>query len=670
MVESSIYHKWENLRQQIERHNYHYYVLDDPEISDAEYDNLFRQLLELEEAHPELKTPDSPSRRVGAPPLDKFGSITHRSPMLSLNNAMNRDELAAFDERVKRLLDSRDEVSYVAEPKLDGLAVSLVYQNGILTTGATRGDGRTGEDITRNLRTVRTIPLRLQGKEIPPRVEIRGEAFMEKESFQHLNRKREEAGEPIFANPRNAAAGSLRQLNSTVTADRPLKFYAYELTSTEGEPLASHQESLYQLQKWRVPINPNISICTGIKEAIAYYEEWEEKRNTLPYEIDGVVIKVNDTSDRETLGIRSRSPRWAIAGKFKAQQATTVVEDIVPSVGRTGAVTPVAHLLPVNVGGVIVSRATLHNQDEINRKGIRIGDTVLIQRAGDVIPEVVKVITDKRPEYTEKYVLPTDCPVCGAEIIRPESEAVARCQNVTCSAQVKRRVEHFASKRALDIDGLGSKLVNQLIESGLVNSYADIFSLRKEQLAGLERMADLSAQNLIDSINASKNSSLSRFIYGLGIRNVGEHLADVLARKFRSLDALTDSTVDELEAVDEVGPIVAESIVNFFGSSENRKTISDCLSRGVNPAAPEVSVGELSTVEGKTFVFTGTLEKFSRQEAEEIVRNIGGRAAKSVSSKTDYLVAGPGAGSKLRKAEELSINILTEEEFLELLTIH
>ena len=418
MAVSSIHQKWENLRRQIEQHNYRYHVLDDPEISDVEYDKLFRQLIELEETHPALKTPDSPSRRVGAPPLAKFGSVTHRSLMLSLDNAMNRDELIAFDGRLKRALDSQDEITYIAEPKLDGLAISLVYENGLLSTGATRGDGRTGEDITQNLRTIHTIPLRLQGQAVPPIVEIRGEVFIEKEQFKKLNRKREEAAEPAFANPRNAAAGSLRQLDSSVTAERPLKFFAYELTSAEGINYTSHGESLEQLQKWQVPVNPNISNCTNIEEAIAYYEEWEENRNTLPYEIDGVVIKVNSTSEREQLGIKSRSPRWAISGKFKAQQATTVVEDIVPSIGRTGAVTPVAHLQPVNVGGVIVSRATLHNQDEIDRKDIRTGDTVLIQRAGDVIPEVVKVITEKRPDEAVKYILPEECPSCGAEVIR------------------------------------------------------------------------------------------------------------------------------------------------------------------------------------------------------------------------------------------------------------
>ena len=668
MAVSSIHQKWENLRRQIEQHNYRYHVLDDPEISDVEYDKLFRQLIELEEAHPALKTPNSPSRRVGAPPLAKFGSVTHRSLMLSLDNAMNRDELIAFDERLKRALDSQDEITYIAEPKLDGLAVSLVYENGLLSTGATRGDGRTGEDITQNLRTIHTIPLRLQGQAVPPIVEIRGEVFIEKEPFQKLNRKREEAAEPAFANPRNAAAGSLRQLDSSVTAERPLKFFAYELTLAEGINYTSHGESLEQLQKWQVPVNPNISNCTSIEEAIAYYEEWEEKRNRLPYEIDGVVIKVNSTSEREQLGIKSRSPRWAISGKFKAQQATTVVEDIVPSLGRTGAVTPVAHLQPVNVGGVIVSRATLHNQDEIDRKDIRIGDTVLIQRAGDVIPGVVKVITEKRPDEAAKYILPEECPSCGAEVVRPEDESVARCQNVSCPAQVKGRVEHFASKRALDIDGLGSKVVSQLIESGLVYSFADLFYLSKEQLLGLERMADLSAQNLIDAIDTSKETTLARFIYGLGIRNVGEHVADVLARKYRSLDVLMDSTAEELEAVDEVGPIVAESIVSFFGSKENRDTISRCLSGGVFLSVPETPEKTDQAVEGKTFVFTGKLEKFTRQDGEEMVRNLGGRAAKSVSSKTDFIIAGTGAGSKLIKARELNVTILNEDEFLALMS--
>lgn len=667
MSELTVQQQWKHLCQEIERHNYRYYVLDDPEISDAEYDDLFHHLLKLEKAHPELKTPTSPSQRIGAPPLDKFNSIPHRTPMLSLYNAMNQDELIAFDTRIKRLLGTQDAIDYVAELKLDGLAVSLVYENGVFSSGATRGDGRTGEDITQNLRTVRSIPLVLQDSSFPPIVEIRGEVFMEKEPFQRLNRKRASAGEPLFANPRNAAAGSLRQLNSTVTAQRPLNFFAYELTFSEGSLFNSHWKSLHQLKQWHVPVNPNISLCAGIEEAISYYEKWMTKRNELPYDIDGIVIKVNKTLEREILGIRSRSPRWAIAGKFKAQQATTIVENIIPSVGRTGAITPVAHLQPVKVGGVKVSRATLHNQDEIDRKDIRIRDTVLIQRAGDVIPEVVKVILEKRPEETIRYLLPENCPACGTKVMRPEGESVARCQNISCPAQLKGRVKHFASKGAMDIDGLGNKLVDQLIERDLVHNYADLFSLQKEQLISLERMADLSAQNIIDAIEASKATSLSRFIYALGIRNVGEHLADVLARKFRSLKTLMMATIEELEAIDEVGPIVAQSIISFFNNTENRTIIYACLSKGVTPVAPEEIEEFHPAVTEKLFVFTGTLEKYSRQEAEEIVQNLGGKTAKSVSRKTDYLVAGSGAGSKLKKADELSVTILTEEEFLELL---
>ncbi|MBC8175349.1 MAG: NAD-dependent DNA ligase LigA [Candidatus Marinimicrobia bacterium] len=666
---SSIQDRIEELKEKIERHNYLYYVLDNPEISDAEYDVLMRELLNLDSQHPELITPDSPTQRVGAPPLKEFGTITHRIPMLSLENAMNESEIRAFDERVKRGLDSQDKVTYVAESKLDGLAVELIYEEGIFVSGSTRGDGYTGEDITQNLRTIRSIPLRLIQEQLPAPslLEIRGEVFMEKAGFKTLNEQRLKDEEPPFANPRNAAAGSLRQLDSSIAAKRPLKIYCYGLGQVEGATFMTHWKALIQLKKWGLPVNPHVHLCKGIEETIDYYKTWQEKRDELPYDIDGIVIKVNDFSKREQLGIRTRSPRWAIAGKFKAKQATTVLEDIEASVGRTGAITPVAHLKPVNVGGAVVSRATLHNQDEIDRKDIRIGDTVLIQRAGDVIPEVIKVILSKRPPETKPFVLPDECPVCGDRVIRSKGEVVIRCQNIACPAQVKGRIEHFASKRAMKIEWLGTKLIAQMVDTELIHSFADLYYLNKEDILSLERMAEKSAGNIINSINTSRGTTLFQFIYGLGIRNVGEHLAQVLAQEFGTLDDLMSATYDQLHSIDEIGPIVADSIVNFFASHENRRVIQQCWDGGVKLELPDLVERETSSFfANKIFVFTGTLEKFTRYEAEDMVERFGGRATKSISKKTDYVVAGPGAGSKLRKAQELGITTLTEEEFLEM----
>jgi len=660
------------LKEKINQHNYRYYVLDDPQISDAEYDTLLRDLQKLEEANPELVTPDSPTQRVGAPPLEEFGNITHRVPMLSLENAMDEEELRAFDQRTKRRLDTTNEIAYVAEPKLDGLAVELVYEDGIFVHGSTRGDGFTGEDITQNLRTVRSIPLSLRadftatgsGVPVPPVVEVRGEAFIEKGGFNRLNEARLKEDKPPFANPRNAAAGSLRQLDSSIAAQRPLKFFCYELGYAEGLTPPSHWDALRAFTSWGLAVNPNVNVCKGIEEAIVYFREWEDERDALPYEIDGIVIKVNDTSLRDRLGARSRSPRWAIAGKFEAQQATTFVENIEASVGRTGAVTPVAILAPVNVGGVTVSRATLHNQDEIDRKDVRIGDTVLIQRAGDVIPEVVKVIQKKRPASTRKYTLPGRCPVCHSKVNRPQGEAVARCQNVACPAQVKGRIEHFVSKRAMDIDGLGTKLVSQMVKTGLVESFADLYFLNEADIATLERMAEKSAQNVIEAIEASRNTTVARFLYGLGIRNVGEHLATVLAREFRTLDALMTASIEELEAVEEVGPIVADSIVRFFAGKENRRVIKRCTAGGIMLEESELTKDRLA---GQIFVFTGSMRRFTRRDAQEMVSKLGAKVTGSVSKKTSFVVAGLKAGSKLKKAQELGIAVLTEEEFLKLI---
>ena len=655
--------KVETLRKQLDHHNYRYYVLDDPEVADREYDTLLRELQKLEQDHPELVTHDSPTQRVGARPLEAFGSVDHRLPMLSLENAMSDEELIAFDERVKKGLDVDKSIEYVAELKMDGLAVELVYENGTFVRGSTRGDGFTGEGITQNLRTVRAIPLKLRDQKWPSSFEVRGEVFMDKQGFVLLNEQRLKEGESPFANPRNAAAGSLRQLDSSVTAGRPLKFFAYELA---GATQPSQWETLESLKSWGLPVNGHTKLCGSMDAAVNFFHRWENERESLPYEIDGVVVKVNDLAQREALGVRSRSPRWAIAGKFKAQQVTTVVEDIIASVGRTGAVTPVAKLEAVSVGGVTVTNATLHNQDEINRKDVRIGDTVLVQRAGDVIPEVVKVISEKRPKETKPYSLPDSCPQCNGEVIRPEGEVVARCQNAACPAQVKGRIDHFVSKRAMNMDGLGTKLIDQMVEEGLLRDFSDIFTLKKEDVAGLERMAEKSAENLMDAIKASKIVSLWRFVYGLGIRNIGEHLAQVLANRFGDLDAIMSAAPEELEEIDEVGPIVAASIHSFFSGESNRAIVERCLASGVTLENPP-TLSESTPLEGKTFVFTGSLEKFTRSEAKEMVEHLGGRAGGSVSQKTDYLVAGPGTGSKKTKAEELGVPILTETEFFNLI---
>ena len=655
--------KVETLRKQLDHHNYRYYVLDDPEVADREYDTLLRELQKLEQDHPELVTHDSPTQRVGARPLEAFGSVDHRLPMLSLENAMSDEELIAFDERVKKGLDVDKSIEYVAELKMDGLAVELVYENGTFVRGSTRGDGFTGEGITQNLRTVRAIPLKLRDQKWPSSFEVRGEVFMDKQGFVLLNEQRLKEGESPFANPRNAAAGSLRQLDSSVTAGRPLKFFAYELA---GATQPSQWETLESLKSWGLPVNGHTKLCGSMDAAVNFFHWWENERESLPYEIDGVVVKVNDLAQREALGVRSRSPRWAIAGKFKAQQVTTVVEDIITSVGRTGAVTPVAKLEAVSVGGVTVTNATLHNQDEINRKDVRIGDTVLVQRAGDVIPEVVKVISEKRPKETKPYNLPDSCPQCNGEVIRPEGEVVARCQNAACPAQVKGRIDHFVSKRAMNMDGLGTKLIDQMVEEGLLRDFSDIFTLKKEDVAGLERMAEKSAENLMDAIKASKIVSLWRFVYGLGIRNIGEHLAQVLANRFGDLDAIMSAAPEELEEIDEVGPIVAASIHSFFSGESNRAIVERCLASGVILENPPTFSGA-TPLEGKTFVFTGSLEKFTRSEAKEMVEHLGGRAGGSVNQKTDYLVAGPGTGSKKTKAEELGVPILTETEFFNLI---
>jgi len=659
--------KAKELRRQIETANYNYYVLDNPTISDAEYDRLMRELEQLEAAYPELRTPDSPTQRVGAQPLDEFKTVTHRVPMLSLDNAMDEGEIRDFAIRVQKSLPG-ETVQFVCEPKIDGLAVELVYENGVFISGSTRGDGITGEDITQNLKTIRSIPLRLMPNlPIPTLLEVRGEVYMDKADFQRLNEQQLKEGKPLFANPRNSAAGSVRQLDPQITAKRPLKIFCYGLGSLEGYSFQTHHEFLEALIKWGFRVNPLIEIAKEFKELIAYYHKIESIRDSMPYDIDGVVYKVDSLAQQAKLGIKSRSPRWAIAGKFKAQQEVTQIIDIEASVGRTGAITPVAHLTPVQIGGVTVSHATLHNQDEIDRKDIRIGDWVVVQRAGDVIPQVVKVITERRTGNEKRYSIPANCPVCGTPVVREADEAKHRCPNINCPAQIKASIEHFASKRAMNIEGLGEKLIEQLVDSGLIKNVADIYFLRKEQLLSLERMGEKSAQNLLDAIAASQNISLARFIYALGIRNVGEHIAKVLAKAFGSLERLSQASEEELMAVEGVGPIVARSVRNFFNAESNRQTIEKLLSSGIRISS-EQDYKQKEEIAGKTFVFTGTLTNFTREEAQALVEKYGGKSASSVSKKTDYVVVGENAGSKAETARKLGVKILNEAEFLELIS--
>jgi len=657
------------IQEELNNHNYRYYVLDNPIISDYEYDQLLRELEELESAHPELITLDSPTQRIGAAPLTEFGTIKHTIPMQSLSNAMNDEELIAFDTRIKKLLETDSEINYVAEPKLDGIGVELVYRDGIFQHGSTRGDGITGEDITQNLKTINAIPLKLRrgSQLIPSILEIRGEVFITKDNFQKLNDNQEKQGDKLFANPRNAAAGSLRQLDSNITAERPLSIYCYQPGIVGEIKFATHTEFLEALKKWGIPVNPHIINIFGTDEILEYHHDMESKRNKLPYEIDGTVYKVNSFSQQETLGIRSRSPRWAIAGKFKAQQVTTVIKNIDVQVGRTGAITPVARLEPVQVGGVTVTNATLHNQDEIDRKDVRIGDTVVMERAGDVIPKIVKVIIENRPQKSEKYTISNTCPICRHEVFRSEDEAVLRCQNLSCPAQIKGRIEHFVSRNALDIDGFGERLVEQLVDKNILSSVDKIFALNHDDLATLDRMADKSANNILFAIEHSKNTTFARFVFGLGIRNVGEHMAKILEKHFNAdINAFMNSTRYELDNIFEIGPIVSGGILQFWKDNDNKNVVFSCINNGVKIA--ELSASPLVQIlDGKTFVLTGSLETLSRSQATELIQKFGGRASSSVSPKTDYLIAGDKAGSKLQTAQDLGVKILNENEFIDMI---
>jgi DNA ligase (NAD+) len=658
------------LREEIEGHNYRYYVLDAPSIPDAEYDRLFRELQQLEADYPQFLNPDSPTQRIGAQPLEAFSQVTHRVPMLSLNNAFEDEEVAAFDRRVREGLAAAGEVDYATEPKFDGLAISLSYENGILVQGATRGDGFTGEDVTANLKTIKSIPLRLPVAEPPRLLEVRGEVLMLKRDFERLNAQQREKGEKEFANPRNAAAGSLRQLDSRVTAGRRLTFFAYGVGAVEGADLpASHQAVMDWLAGMRFPVSRERALARGVEGLLAYYRRIGEERGSLPYDIDGVVYKVNDLAAQERLGFVARAPRFAVAHKFPAQEAMTELLGIDVQVGRTGAITPVARLKPVFVGGVTVTNATLHNEDEIRRKDVHIGDTVIVRRAGDVIPEVVAVVPEKRPILAPEFVMPKACPECGSHIMRLPDEAIARCTGgLYCPAQRKQAILHFASRRAMDVEGLGDKLVDQLVDKGLVNNPADLYRLRMNTLANLERMAEKSAQNLLDALEKSKRTTLARFVYALGIRNVGEATAKDLARHFGSLDALMAADAGRLQQVPDVGPVVADSIAQFFAEAHNREVIAQLREQGVAwEESPGAAPSTGGTLAGKTFVLTGTLPAMSREAAKEKIEAAGGKVSGSVSKKTDYVVAGAEPGSKFTKAQELGVTILDEAGLLALL---
>lgn len=660
------------LRTTLRHHEYLYHVLDTPEVPDAEYDRLMAELRSLEDAHPELITPDSPTQRVGAAPLSEFTQVRHEVPMLSLDNAFDEASYLAFNKRVQDRLKSAEAITFCCELKLDGLAVSLLYEDGVLVRAATRGDGTTGENITANVRTIRSIPLKLRGENIPRRLEVRGEVFLPQAGFEKINEEARRTGGKIFANPRNAAAGSLRQLDPRITAKRPLTFFCYGVGLLEGGELpTSHHGRLQQFKEWGLPVSDRIRLCNTPEEVLAFYHQVEADRPKLGFDIDGVVIKVDSLALQETLGFVARAPRWAVAFKFPAQEQMTFVRDVEFQVGRTGAITPVARLEPVQVAGVLVSNATLHNADEIERLGLRIGDRVVIRRAGDVIPQVVGVVESERPENTSAIVFPTHCPVCGSDVERVEGEAVARCTGgLICGAQRKEALKHFVSRRALDVDGMGDKIIDQLVEKEYVHTPADLFRLTAGKLTGLDRMGPKSAQNVVDALAKSKETTFARFLYALGIREVGEATAAGLAAYFGTLDALTAASIEELQKVPDVGIVVATHVFNFFAEESNREVIRQLTEEaGVHWPAPVVIKAEEidSPFAGKTVVLTGSLSIMSRDDAKARLVALGAKVAGSVSKKTDLVIAGEAAGSKLVKAQELGIDVIDEAEMIRLI---
>jgi DNA ligase (NAD+) len=665
MTRESAARRVEELRDVIRRHERLYYVQNDPEISDEQYDLLERELRDLEAQYPDLVTPDSPTQRVGEQPSDGFPQFAHRLPMLSLDNTYSEEELREFEARVFRLLGAR-EMEYVAELKVDGLSMALHYEQGRFVRGVTRGNGVRGDDVTPNVRTIRAVPLLLSGTSAPGALEARGEVFFPRSRFEAMNRDRVERELEPFANPRNAAAGTIKSLDPKVTAGRGLDLFVYSIAHLEGGTVRSQWEALERLRGWGLKTNPTSRLCRGLDEVLAYCEEWREKRDQLEYEIDGVVVKVNSYALQDELGFTSKFPRWAIAYKYPARQATSVVEDIGVYVGRTGKITPVAHLQPVYLGGVTVARVTLHNEEEVARKDVRQGDTVVVERGGDVIPKVVAVVEARRPPGAEPWTPPAHCPVCGAELVKPEGEVDRRCPNASCPAQIEQRLQHFAGRSAMDIEGLGEALVHQLVERSLVKSFADLYALTLEQLVDLERMAEKSAQNLLRQIEASKHRELHRLVFGLGIRFVGERAARLLARHFRGLDAIARATVEEIDAIYEIGPVVAQSVADWFGEAANQELVRRLAEAGVNTAeAGEAPVSQ--AFQGQTFVLTGGLRTMTRAEAKAAIEARGGRVTSSVSKKTSYLVHGEDPGSKLDQARELKVPCLDEEAFRNLL---
>lgn len=663
--------KLTELRTTLRHHEYLYHVMDTPEIPDAEYDRLMRELRELEAQHPELITPDSPTQRVGAAPLASFSQIRHEVPMLSLDNVFDEESFLAFNKRVQDRLKNSDDLTYCCELKLDGLAVSILYENGLLVQAATRGDGTTGEDITSNVRTIRAIPLKLRGDNIPQRLEVRGEVFLPQAGFEKINEEARRTGGKVFANPRNAAAGSLRQLDPRITAKRPLTFFCYGVGVLEGGELpASHSARLQQFKFWGLPVSERVKLCHTPEEVLTYYRKVEEDRPNLGFDIDGVVIKVDSLALQEQLGFVARAPRWAVAFKFPAQEQMTFVRDVEFQVGRTGAITPVARLEPVHVAGVLVSNATLHNADEIERLGLRIGDKVVIRRAGDVIPQVVNVVLSERPEETREIVFPTHCPVCHSDVERVEGEVVTRCTGgLICGAQRKESLKHFVSRRALDVDGMGDKIIDQLVEKEYVHTPADLFQLTPGKLTGLDRMGPKSAQNIVDALDKSKETTFARFLYALGIREVGEATAAGLAAHFGTIEALEQASIDDLQKVPDVGIVVATHVRNFFAEESNREVIAQLRKEGIRwPAPVVVNAEEIdSPFAGKTIVLTGSLSQLSRDDAKAQLVALGAKVAGSVSKKTDLVIAGEAAGSKLAKAQELGIAVIDEDEMLRLL---